>query len=67
MSASVIPVVGRFGTAEAALSGPAAHSVSLPAAPWGHIRAEEADHEEQLSRACSVTEDSLIFPALVCS
>ena len=65
MSTSVISVVGRLEAPATASNEPAAVPVSLPTAPVEHIRAEEADNGEQLSRAYSAPEDWLIFPSLV--
>ena len=67
MSASVIPVIGRLRAVEPRPGEPAAIPGSLPAAPKEHIRAEEAANVEAHSRACNDAENSLIFPALVCT
>ncbi len=67
MSASVIPVIGRLTGVNPGSGAPAAIPVTLPAAPVEHIRAEEAVIAQPLGTACSVAEDSLIFPALVCN
>lgn len=67
MSASVIPVIGRLRAVEPPSGEPAAIPISLPAAPKEHIWAEEAADAEALSRSCNDAEDSLIFPALVCT
>ncbi len=66
MSASVIPLIGRLTAVEPGSGEPEAIPVTLPAAPVEHIRAEEAGNAEPLGTACSIAEDSLIFPALVC-
>ena len=66
MSASVVPVIGRLSTAVAGSGVPAAAPVCLPAEPVSeHFGAEAAESTEQLATACSITENTLIFPSLV--